>query len=173
MTMKLVIAIIVLIHTAYCTRLPHRYHNCTNGTSEELAGWGSGTISFNGGSCELLLTGIKAWLYYKLNMLNIVGAIASRKIPGNTYPYPCPSKEIFIDTERLCIDEKVTDTLIHVRYKQVKFAVVSDQKEAFTLRYYKGMRISRKIRAKEPFIFTITDVFFIILQFTHGAVEIM
>ena len=154
------------------TRLPHRYHNCTNGTSEEPVGWGSGTISFNGSSCELLLTGIKAWLYYKLNMLNIVGAIASRKIPGNTYPYPCPSKEIFIDTERLCIDEKVTDTLIHVRYKQVKFAVVSDQKEAFTLRYYKGMGISCKIRAKEPFIFTITDAFLSSAVHTNVA-EIM
>ena len=143
--MKLVTAITVLIHMTDCTRLPHRYHICADGTSEEPAGWGSGTINFNGGSCELLLSGIKRWYYIKLNMLNIVGAIKSSKIPGNTYPYPCHSKEIVIhssEKERFCIDENVTDTLIYVWDEQVNFTVVSDQKEAFTLRYYKGMNIS-------------------------------
>ena len=64
------------------------------------------------------------------NILNIVGVNRSQS---------CNSARILIKSETYCIDNTVKDTLIDVTDdKNVKFAVVSEQAEPFTIKYYAG-----------------------------------
>ena len=64
------------------------------------------------------------------SILNIVGVRRSQS---------CDSMQILIASETYCIDNTVKDTLINVTDDlQVKFAVVSEQAEPLTIKYYKG-----------------------------------
>ena len=131
-----------LICLSKCTMQSHVDHICRGSTTTEQAGRSSGTLSFDGTSCEFTLTNITAVSYDKWdnapgpripmpeNILNIVGVNRSQS---------CNSTRILIKSETYCIDNTVKDTLIDVTDdKQVKFAVVSEQAEPFTLKYYAG-----------------------------------
>ena len=125
-----------------CMIPSHIDHTCIGSTTTEQAGRSSGTLSFDGTSCEFTLTNITAMSYFQIdnapgpripmpeNILNIVGVKRSQS---------CNSTRILIKSETYCIDNTVRDTLIDVTdNKQVKFAVVSEQAEPFTLKYYAG-----------------------------------
>ena len=119
----------------------HIDHTCIGNATTEQAGKSSGTLSFDGTSCDFTLTNITAMrypTYYEMfneedtveNILNIVGVRRSQS---------CDSNQILIESETYCIDNTVKDTLINVTDDlKVKFAVLSEQAEPFTIKYYKG-----------------------------------
>ena len=138
----LVVFIIILkfICQSNCTTPSHIDHICVGGTTTEQAGRSSGTLSFDGTSCEFTLTNITELSYlntvprgkgYQMNILNIVGVIRSQR---------CNSSLILIRSESYCLDNTVKDTLFNVTDKQITLSVVSmcNQAKPFTLEYYKG-----------------------------------
>ena len=129
-----------LICLSKCTMPPHIDHICIGSTTTEQAGRSSGTLTFDGTSCEFTLTDITAASYHKTgealgpvmpeNILNIVGVKRSQS---------CDSTQILIESETYCIDSTVKDTLINVTDdNHLKFAVVSKQAEPFIIKYYAG-----------------------------------
>ena len=138
----LVVFIIILkfICQSNCTTPSHIDHICAGGSTTEQAGRSSGTLSFDGTSCEFTLTDITELSYlntvprgkgYQMNILNIVGVIRSQR---------CNSSLILIHSESYCLDNTVKDTLFNVTDKQITLSVVSmcNQAKPFTLEYYKG-----------------------------------
>ena len=136
------IIILKLTCLSKCRVQSHIDHICIGSTTTEQAGRSSGTLSFDGTSCEFTLTNITAMSYLQYddapgpfipmpeNILNIVGVNRSQS---------CNSTRILIKAETYCIDNTVKDTLINVTDDEhVKFSVVSEQAEPFTIKYYAG-----------------------------------
>ena len=138
------VIILELFCWSTCMIPSHIDHTCIGSTTTEQAGRSSGTLSFDGTSCEFTLTNVTAMKYETFreyvdafkdeepvkSILNIVGVRRSQS---------CDSMQILIASETYCIDNTVKDTLINVTDDlQVKFAVVSEQAEPLTIKYYKG-----------------------------------
>lgn len=138
--LAVLIVILKFICQSNCTTPSHIDHICVGGSTTEQAGRSSGTLSFDGTSCEFTLTDIMELSYlntvrrgkgYRMNILNIVGVMRSQR---------CNSSLILIHSESYCLDNTVKDTLFNVTDKQIMLSVVSmrNQAKPFKLEYYKG-----------------------------------
>ena len=127
--------ILKLLRVLNCSQQTHVDHVCRSGASTEQAGMGSGTLTFDGTLCELTITEIPE--FQKENSKTI-DQVSRLNIVGVRRNESCDSSQIVINSETYCIDESVKDTVINVTDQQMKFAVVSNQAESFTLRYYGG-----------------------------------
>ena len=124
-----------LISKLHCDQIPHVDHICSDGVTTEQAGMGSGTLTFGGNRCEIIITDIPELRNRGSDTINQVSRL---NIIGVRRNESCSSTPILIDSETYCADESVKDTVINVTDQQMKFALVSTQADSFTLRYYRG-----------------------------------
>ena len=145
--MRILVIILIflkLVSKFHCSQPTHVDHVCGDKVTTEQAGMGSGTLSFDGNSCEITITDIPE---LRNKTSGTIDQVSRLNIIGVRRNVSCSSTSILIDSETYCTDESVKDTVINVTDKQIKFALVSTQADSFTLRYYRG----------EPFTF---DVYF-------------
>ena len=133
--LAIILITLKLLRVLNCSQQTHVDHVCHSGASTEQAGMGSGTLTFNGTLCELTITEIPE--FQKENSKTI-DQISRLNIVGVRRNESCDSSQSVINSEIYCIDVSVKDTVINVTDQQMKFAVLSNQAESFTLRYYGG-----------------------------------
>ena len=132
----IILIFLTLVSKFHCSSQPtHVDHVCSDNVTTEQAGMGSGTLTFNGNTCEITITDIPE---LRNRTSDTIDQISRLNIVGVRRNESCSSTTILIDSETYCVDEFVKDTVINVTDQQMKFTVESTQPEPFILSYYRG-----------------------------------